>query len=248
MRIMPHVSNPHDYYDGGQRFNDEDNILYIRKEEELQDEFDTRVPFSRDQRSPFTIERYTIGFCGKVYPALRLNRNTSYGDPSVEKMCYTAADFTSFVEKNCKDKTITAYTANDDQFNDKRMWRYLDRGVRLPFVENFFTGMAEVKDRFAAKFLHHRSPILVYDYQKHPTQDPDTKVWVYKNMIANANLRKLEFFKLFNADQAYQELRMWMSNLAQPEKVIPVPDNKTMVEIKGFDPRYSFRKEPTKKR
>ena len=45
--------------------------------------------------------------------------------------------------------------------------------------------------------------------------------------------------------QAFQEINMWMSNQAMPEKVIPEIDNKTMIEIKGFD-KFSFRKDKSK--
>jgi hypothetical protein len=45
----------------------------------------------------------------------------------------------------------------------------------------------------------------------------------------------------------YQEIAMFLGGLATPQKPIPVPSDKDMVSIKGFD-RFSFRKEPTKKK
>jgi hypothetical protein len=36
---------------------------------------------------------------------------------------------------------------------------------------------------------------------------------------------------------------MWLNNQAEPRKPIPEISDEIMVEIKGFDKRYSFRKD-----
>jgi hypothetical protein len=48
--------------------------------------------------------------------------------------------------------------------------------------------------------------------------------------------------KLFEPYQAYQEISMFVNNLAIPEKPIPKMSDEDMASIKGFD-KFSFRKD-----
>ena len=42
---------------------------------------------------------------------------------------------------------------------------------------------------------------------------------------------------------------MWMGNRACPDNaVVPVGDDETLAEAKGFDRKFSFRKQSTKKK
>lgn len=61
-------------------------------------------------------------------------------------------------------------------------------------------------------------------------------------LIVNPCLREIGFFRLFSSYQAYQEVFMFVSNLASPEKPIPEIDNDIMIEAKGFNLQTSFRK------
>lgn len=50
------------------------------------------------------------------------------------------------------------------------------------------------------------------------------------------------FMRILDPYTIFQELQMWFNNLAEPAKVMPKFSDKMMAEIKGFDPKYSFRK------
>ena len=63
----------------------------------------------------------------------------------------------------------------------------------------------------------------------------------------NCSLRDYKFFKVMDTVTTYQEIAMFLGGLATPQKPIPVPSDKDMVSIKGFD-KFSFRKDPTKKK
>jgi hypothetical protein len=65
-------------------------------------------------------------------------------------------------------------------------------------------------------------------------------------MAWNACLKDLEFFRIVDPYTAFQEIAMFLGGLAVPLKPIPHVDDKTMVEAKGFDKKWSFRKEPQK--
>lgn len=65
---------------------------------------------------------------------------------------------------------------------------------------------------------------------------------LHRTITFNAKLKNYEFYKIFPVQQAFQELEMWFANKANPNKLIPEISNNDMIEAKGFDLKYSFRK------
>lgn len=67
-----------------------------------------------------------------------------------------------------------------------------------------------------------------------------------KKIVYDACLKDVNFQRMFPPALAYQELMMYLGSvLAAPEKPIPVIDDVTMAEAKGFN-KYSFRKDKSK--
>ena len=65
----------------------------------------------------------------------------------------------------------------------------------------------------------------------------------------NERLNQYDFAKVVDPYSAYQEIYMWLSNIAAEPKEIPHVSDADLLEAKGFDPRYSFRQSsPGKKR
>jgi hypothetical protein len=60
-------------------------------------------------------------------------------------------------------------------------------------------------------------------------------------------LKDFEFYRKIDTYTAFQELAMFWGGLAQPNRPIPDVTDKDMVTAKGFN-KWSFRKEPTKKK
>lgn len=65
-------------------------------------------------------------------------------------------------------------------------------------------------------------------------------------IVLNERLNQFEFYRVKPVNQAFQEVMMWINNLAAPEKPIPHIDDITMAQAKGFD-KFSFRKEKKNK-
>jgi hypothetical protein len=65
-------------------------------------------------------------------------------------------------------------------------------------------------------------------------------------LILNPRLKDYSFQKVVPPAPAYQNLRVWVSNQAMPEKPLPKIDDLTLSEAKGFN-RYSFRCDKQKK-
>lgn len=87
------------------------------------------------------------------------------------------------------------------------------------------------KDKYKELFLVKKSPIFFIEKRK--------------EIIWNMKLLSIEFFRVMDTYSTFQEISMFMNNLSKSEKPIPKIDDKTMVEIKGFD-KYSFRKDKMK--
>lgn len=69
----------------------------------------------------------------------------------------------------------------------------------------------------------------------------------YGTLTYNECLRQYEFYKIVDPFLAFQEISIFLNNIARPMKPIPEIDDKLLAEAKGFD-KWSFRKEPTKRK
>lgn len=57
------------------------------------------------------------------------------------------------------------------------------------------------------------------------------------------NLKSLEFFRAMDPYAAFQEISMWVANLAQPgREMVEIADDRVKIHKAGFDPKTSFRK------
>lgn len=78
----------------------------------------------------------------------------------------------------------------------------------------------------------------------------EAPIWVAtrESIRNNCQLRQYDMHTQMDPYTIYQELQMWMGNLAEPRKPIPEVSNSDMIEAKGFDLKYSFRKAKSKKK
>lgn len=247
MRI---ISDFVDYYDCMQGLDQDRQTLYIRKEKlipisKLQIR-STEYPNFRSNSSWgaystfWSITRYFIGFCGKVYGSFELS-TTNPDVPAV--LCRSIEDVDNYV------KTYLNASGQRSYENTKAYFRYDGLGIRRIHFEGFFKECLN-DVRLTKLFEEYKCPIFVLNL-------PDTGTlnskYVEENyprankLILNSRLRDLEFYRTFPPAQAYQEINMFMSNIAVPMKPIPTLDDVTMAESKGYD-KYSFRKDPIKKK
>lgn len=63
-------------------------------------------------------------------------------------------------------------------------------------------------------------------------------------VVINPQLSDVEFFRCLEPYQAYQEISMFLGNLAAPERKTVVIEDKYRIEQHGFDLKQSFRKRP----
>lgn len=95
--------------------------------------------------------------------------------------------------------------------------------------------------------------VVLHNLQKTYRQfapDENVPIWASHSngMILNPRLANYSFQKAVPPPQAYQQLRMWVSNQAMPEKPLPTVSNSDLIEAKGYNLKTSFRQESSKRR
>ena len=230
MRI---ISKFHDYYDSIQSLGQDRSLIYNRQEKEIL--FDN-YPFPifyynkyNYRNCCFYIEQKIIGFCGKIYPLLKLEFK------GIRNFCYTLEDIDNFIDNNFKEKDIEKYYQR--KIVTKSWWPDFQR-FRF---EEFFNKCLKEKNKYYELFMKEKSPIFVAQTKRE--LDSYRKKGGYLEF--NTCLKRYEFFRIFNTYQAFQEISMFMGNFAAPFKPIPIIKDEIMSEIKGFN-KESFRKPSSK--
>lgn len=233
MRI---ISSFHDYYDCLQGLDEDRKTLYIREEKEVeyQNEIFPRLyeAFIKNKKQ-IEVEQYTIGFCNKVYPLI-ITKPYVVGSCE-EQYVYDFESMDKFIQSQLKKRELEIYLQNK-KLRQYRPWMGGNfktyHTSHQNSVEQFFKDYASLCDKCEDMFKE--CPIFVIHHERGG-----------RNLHYNCSLKTFKFFKKFNTQQAYQELSMWFSNKAVPMKPIPVLDDVTMAESKGFD-KFSFRKDKSK--
>lgn len=93
-------------------------------------------------------------------------------------------------------------------------------------------------------FRRYNTPIFIYDYDYYFSEYRS----VVPRFYINPRLKDFEFYKVFDTFTAFQEIQMFISGvLGSGEKEITEVEDKHKISQHGFD-KWSFRKEPTKKK
>lgn len=238
MRI---ISDFHDYYDVVQAQGQDQSLLYLRKQKEKELTIRPELIASNNGRYDqyfsrllSLVESAAIGFCGKVYPVVKINIATGNGNVDSHG-CYKIEDVDSLLEANLKDKDLDVYYGNKS---------LRELGLRWPsgtsFSRKLFKGYFE-KDQNAllAKFFtEERCPVFVMQYHGYSKEK--------NKLVVNGCLKDWQFFKIFDTYTAFQELSMYIGGMAAPEKEIPDVSDSDMLVAKGYD-KWSFRKPPKSK-
>jgi len=233
-----------DYYDCFQTY--EDDLIYYR---EVREE-PCWVGRGCDERS-WPCYTFIVGFCGKVYPGLGMRNEYDDGktwDCTITPTftyCYSLADVDEFFKKRMIPRRYELYL-NHNQERKRYGRRFWSRGgyqdaneyglKRWAFQQYFELPVDLTKYPF---FGH--DPIFLIRGKRYEYCDIDRDKLIHYNI----RLKNVGFYKVFPNYMAWQELEMFMSNIARPLKPIPDIPDKIMAEAKGFN-KFSFRKDKQK--
>ena len=230
-------------------------MIYLRKREELTGDNRPKFPFFREN-SHFgwhlgnpSNEKWqdtypgssngnflSVGFCGEIYPAF-----FAHIDPSDEERlkeyrekfnfdkhgylyCYSIDRVDTYMQGILKKKEFDFYMSGSD---DRRIKAKVGNITQRKAYLEWFSEKDRIGKQYISEFEKKKCPIFV--------DCPNYFEW-------NANLGDVQFQRVFDPQQAFQRIEMFMSNLAWPEKHIPKIGNDDNIERHGFDLKYSFRK------
>jgi len=221
MRI---ISDTKDYYDCNQRMDQDRDLLLVRKAKEVRIPKDKLWPFPRTYPhycSSLGLEDHVVGFCGKIYPVLcvRYSRMRNGSPANAMEFCISLDEVDHFAELHLKKREFDEYIKGG---------KGSITSVRKD-VETFFSLCKQQQNAFTAHFEQHQCPVFhAASYERVITYN-------------TSRLKDIHFFRVFDTYQAYQEIRMYLSNIAAPDKPLPVLNDADLINSHGFD-KFSFRK------
>lgn len=210
-----------DYYDGVARNGQDASLLYVRDERVFDvpfDEFLRNGNVYRGYNSSTLENWWVVGFCGQVW-LYHCRYSENYGTGN-------SYFFSSFD----REETIKYYRKPQTD-GKRRLWP--DWGIKT--IVEAYNKFDANKSRYQEYFHTFDCPAFIIC-----PKDRERK----SILCTNPQLQSIfGFIQKFPPYQAYQELQMWLANKASPEKPIPAIADEIMIEAKGFDKRYSFRKD-----
>jgi len=242
------ISSFKDYYDAVQGTDLDRSVVYVRETKQLEGWGNCfgRFRLYRDNsrsilntaRSDYRIDGALVAFCGRAYPAIvfdPVHLTSDRGDKLTQHVCYSLEQIDKFVETYQSKKYLEEVYLNENKYHTETRRS----------IDGYFTREQEDLDRnqnIVLEYqLKHRCPVFVDRLSREIGKENE------RVTILNPNLKQYQFFKIFDTYSAFQEIRMFMNNLAFPEKQIPEVSDEDLLTAKGFD-KFSFRKDKSKKK
>lgn len=239
MRI---ISKFKDYYDSASYFGQDLEWIYNRNKKNITKNFnnisyDSSLLLRTWERSnaitdkkdkSFTIKKMVLGFCGQLIPFLK-----------VERVYYSWEDSEhNYNSLKKEDKVFFIYSLND--FKSKmKDWNFPWNAEKQ--IVNFFNYNF---DELKSIFIENHCPIFTYHKYERNSNDQSFNLIIELNSC----LKDIDFPKIKNANEAYQEVFQYLSGvLGNKEKEVETIEDKYRVQQHGFDPIYGFRKKPKSK-
>lgn len=236
------ISKSNDYYDAGMSYGIDKTLRFIRKTEEtdksddipesltdiLKDLPDVHDFWNKDSRD-FSARPFIVALCGRVHLGyhcfnLRDSDHKNSAAFSVVPDCYV-------YDLKSLEKVMKKYHTNG-------LKRFYEKS-RYPFsrISFYYEDLKKEFEKFKDKtidigfHIDEKSPIMYLGYKG--------RSFFY---VKNPVLRKLQFYKISNAFQTFQEISMFIGGVAS--KAFPPTlelSEKDRVKKSGFD-KWSFRK------
>lgn len=211
-----------DYYDSAMGYGIDKTLVFVRhKEKEELPEFLPQTYFDTPIGDVET-KAVQVYFCGTLYLGISIQLPKEgfrlvYNPP--KKECI-------FWDMKSLKKSIEKYKITLRKYEEADLHRYFEKsgreGHRQTLIEKRITIATLVK------------AVKRYNW--------NSENW----KIDGFNLKSLQFYKVKNAFEAFQEISMWIGGVlphigTNPPQIV---DEKIRLSKRGFDPKWSFRKEP----
>ena len=247
MRIIS-KSSIKDYYDGCLAFGQDKSIVFVRNAELLDkkaaenlllDSIRPKFSIGKKTKKLTTVEfsPLIVVFCGKIYRGIKVYRKTKKEKPNIyfddsekeQKVFYEVGELIEYL------KQFEMKLPEDKYYSWQR--DHVEGNVKA------FLG-AQGTDELSDYCIRNRYVSLTY-----AEVDPDVRNYRggdYFGWTANGMLQPSQFYKVFDAFAAYQEIDMYVSGTLPQSTAMPIEiSDKDRIVQHGFD-KYSFRKAPSK--
>lgn len=240
------ISKHKDYYDGvAGSMGVDKTIVYERHQMNVEDHFDIPNEFKetgsyrRNYDNPIynigysdldlkkskkysLVTTFLIGFCGKLYIGWRFS--------------YKVRNEVTFYDETFTDIVYDYNVAKE--YLRETYWKHnLADDVR--YIENF--------DAMHI-FRNFNAPVFAFEFNENKIKYHNGTFISNGGLSINPVLKDFEFYKVFDAFQAFQEIQMFLSGvLGSGENDILEVEDKYKISQHGFD-KWSFRKEPENKK
>lgn len=264
MRI---ISKFHDYYDSALAFGHDDKVTFVRERVEypgntIPDEYSilwkpvgaySSITFDLKKSKVIedvTLTPHTVAFCGKIYKGAIVTTKYKYGlwKPNNHEFFYDVETLGTALGKKgvaLRDKEPVVHGRKPSGWfageTDKRLTslRYL-KGAEEYFRE-------PTSEQYRDFFIDKKLAIASWD----PGVQDHTSIFGHGTsdfaVVLNPELSKLQFYKVFDAYAAFQELDMFLGGvLAGEDNPMAGISDQDLAKSKGYD-CMSFRKEPSKR-
>lgn len=247
MRI---ISKVRDYYDCGQAYGQDPELIYLRRPGEyillagnqwIDRLEDVRKSMPKARDNP-TVGRFIIGFCGKTYPGYTFHWHGMAGDKHIklERILYHPDDFKALFKYKVVQKAFPKFF--ERRKGRLRYWqsRFIYNMRYEDVVQSYEANFGS--DKFYDLFTETNSPIWIY----HPALDDRCNHPRRKGTFIKLNdrLAGYDFVRILDPYTAYQELSMFVgNNLQRKEPIMASVSDASMLKKKGFH-EYSFKTRP----
>lgn len=225
------VSNFHDYYDTAMTYGIDKTVVFNRDNslgEKLKTrDFDLDWPEDHQTRKGIVrISEILVGFCGKIYPAVRFERLYQHKTPVT--VVFDATQF--FIEAVDHDLRVD-WDAKLTGWSRLKFWR---GGIHAGYAKDFFEkSYRELEETFHKA----HTPIFTIAFE-------GRDLW----LRINPQLKPLQFAKVKDPASAFQDIYSYISGvLGAPPPPKEEPSDKIKAQNHGHDDPYSFRKTPGKR-
>jgi hypothetical protein len=234
---MKLITKTHDYYDGviGSTASDK-TFVFTRERKEfllpLRNEVRILWEEHKDLKNEYLFEGGIIGFCGGLYPYIKVTETglSPYSLNNIEYY-YNIDTLLRDYPGIAKIKKSTWST----RISLERMKDWFDVGKVTSGWSNFYE--ASKDPLLKSLFLKHRIAYFVIQGKR-----------LNKELTIESYpvLREFKFFRVFDSFSTFQEIEHYLTNeLVRPDKVDIIIPDKLKAQSKGFD-KWSFRKMPEK--
>lgn len=215
-----------DYYDNIMSTGVDRDCIYNRKTEAVEYR-KTIYPHlyteGDDRFNKYVFHPLIIGFCGKLYPVIRITKKELVSEKSNNTYIYNMNDFLEFmnINKIKKFKRINKYSIQAE----KSIKNYFDKSYQ----------------KLEIVFREFNIPVFILG------SDESITNYGYRPSILTINprLKDFDFIRVKDPYTAYQEIFMYIAGvLGTPEKKMLSVSDKVKAQQYGHDGKYSFKKPP----